>query len=277
MPSKFRKVFIDSRWRTRGEHYDFDIELPQDVVTTSTSVVYVASCSFSNTFETVGPGNDKLYFMTFLTGGQSPVKTAIQLTHTRYTGTSLASALQNGMRTMTGDNSYIVDFNAFDGKLTFTGRNAQFPRESELRDPAWKAANWDPVFGAQNYDVSDPQSLNAILYFPPSKMQASTTTGNIDLAPYREIYIHSSIGDNNTLRTGLGNQDCLCRVPVTEDFGYVVSYRDYLGMADALSASSLKLRTISFSVRDWAGRLVEGLTQPLIIELVFCDTNPYEL
>ena len=107
-------------------------------------------------------------------------------------------------------------------------------------------------------------------------MQASTTTGNIDLAPMREV-IHSSIGNFNTLRTGLGNQDCLCRVPVTEDYGYVASYRGYLGMVDALSASELKLRTVSFSVRDWAGRLVESLTQPIIIELVFADLNPYEL
>jgi hypothetical protein len=246
-------------------------------VTTPTTVVYVASCSFSNTFETVGPGNDRLYILTYMTGGEAPVRTYVQLTHTRYTGTSIASALQNGMRVATGDDAYIVDFNAFDGKLTFTGRNARFPSDSELRDRAWKQANWDPVFGASDYDVTNPRSLNSILYFPPSQMQATTTTGNIDLAPLREVYIHSSIGNFNTLRTGLGNQDCLCRVPVTEDFGYVVSYRDYLGMADALSASDLKLRTVSFSVRDWAGRLVEDLTQPLILELVFCDLNPYAM
>jgi hypothetical protein len=66
-------------------------------------------------------------------------------------------------------------------------------------------------------------------------------------------------------------------VPVTEDYGYVVSYRDYLGMADALSASDLKLRTVSFSVRDWAGRLVEGLTQPIIIEIVFADLDAYAM
>jgi hypothetical protein len=64
---------------------------------------------------------------------------------------------------------------------------------------------------------------------------------------------------------------------VTEDFGYVVSYRDYLGMADALSASDLKLRSVSFSVRDWAGRIVDDLTQPIVVELVFADTNPYQL
>jgi hypothetical protein len=276
MPT-FRKVFVDSRWRSRGEHYDFDIELPQDVVTKPTTVVYVASCSFSNTFETVGPANDRLYVITYLPGGQAPARTYLTLTHTRYTGTSLASALQNGMRALTGDSAYVVDFNAFDGNLTFTGRQAQFPTESELRSAAWKAASWDPVFGGADYDVSNPRSLNSMLYFPKSTLRSTTTTGNIDLAPFREVYLHSNICNFNTLKTGSGSQDCLCRIPVTEDYGYVVSYRDYLGMADALSASDLKMRSVSFSLRDWAGRLVDSMTQPIVIELVFADTNPYEL
>jgi hypothetical protein len=41
-----RKLFIDSRWRLPGEHNDFTIELPNDVDTTATSTVYLASCSF---------------------------------------------------------------------------------------------------------------------------------------------------------------------------------------------------------------------------------------
>jgi hypothetical protein len=116
-----------------------------------------------------------------------------------------------------------------------------------------------------------------MLYFPTSAYRETTTTGNIDLAPFREVYLHSNICNFNTLKTGSGNQDCLCRIPVTQDYGYVVSYRDYLGMADALSASDLKLRSVSFSLRDWAGRLVESMTQPLVVELVFANTDPYEL
>ena len=274
MPTNFRKVFIDSRWRSRGEHYDFDIELPQDVVTTSTTVVYVASCSFSNTFETIGEGNDRLYLSVRAGDSEIAGNVIMNLSHGRYTGDSLASALQNGLRALTEESTYSVTLKGFDGKLTCSGRSARVPKDSELRSPAWKAAHWDNTFFHQAYDVSNPRSVNAILYFPTSEFRETTVTGNIDLAPLREVYIHSSIGNFNTLRTGLGNQDCLCRVPVTEDFGYVVSYRDYLGMADALSASDLKLRTVSFSVRDWAGRLVDDLTQPLVIELVFADLNP---
>jgi hypothetical protein len=60
----FRKVFVDSRYRISGSHADFEIELPRDVSTTRTSSVYLASCSFRNTFETILQGvNDKFYFL----------------------------------------------------------------------------------------------------------------------------------------------------------------------------------------------------------------------
>ena len=58
----YKKIFIESRWRTSGDNNDFTIELPDDVDTTRTTSVYLASCSFANTFETVLPGvNDNLY------------------------------------------------------------------------------------------------------------------------------------------------------------------------------------------------------------------------
>ena len=60
--NSYRKLFIDSRWRSSGEHNDFTIELTDDVDTTRTSSVYLASCSFSNTVQTVLQDvNDRLY------------------------------------------------------------------------------------------------------------------------------------------------------------------------------------------------------------------------
>ena len=58
----YKKIFIDSRWRTSGDNNDFTIELTDDVDTTRTTSVYLASCSFANTFETILPGvNDNFY------------------------------------------------------------------------------------------------------------------------------------------------------------------------------------------------------------------------
>ena len=63
--NNFRKIFIDSRWRNSRGHNDFSIELPSDVDTTCTTSVYLASCSFSNTFETILSNvNDWFYFVS---------------------------------------------------------------------------------------------------------------------------------------------------------------------------------------------------------------------
>jgi hypothetical protein len=77
LSNNYRKLFVDSRWRSSGDHNDFVIELPNDVDTTRTSSVYLASCSFANTFETVLPGiNDTLYALVEDARDRVPVPTA---------------------------------------------------------------------------------------------------------------------------------------------------------------------------------------------------------
>jgi hypothetical protein len=63
-----------------------------------------------------------------------------------------------------------------------------FPLADQLRDPAWKAANW---FGAA-YDIYNPQSVNSALNAPTSFAKV-TTTAAIDLTTVRELYLHSNL------------------------------------------------------------------------------------
>ena len=274
----FRKIFIDSRWRTTGNHNDFQIELPNDVATTATTTVYLASCSFSNTFQTVTAGvNDKLYVLTqTFNSGQlvgAPFPQIVAIEPGIYTGSTLAAELQSKVGAAVLDGSYTVSFDNTVGTLTFSGtfRHCRFPSEGELRSASWKQQNW-----SGDYSVADPQSLNSMLFFPrPSAMRATTTTGNIDLVPYREVYLHSSLTNFQTLKSGTGERDCLARIPVDSNFGTVVVWK-HLGSTDSMEASNERLRTISFSFRDWAGRLVP-IDQPVVIELVLLDHNPYNL
>jgi len=53
----------------------------------------------------------------------------------------------------------------------------------------------------------------------------------------------------------------------------VVSFR-HLGPSDALSASDVHFRNVSFSFRDWRGQLVP-IDQPVAIELVIVDSDPF--
>ena len=80
LSNNYRKLFVDSRWRTSGSHNDFTIELPNDVDTTRTSSVYLASCSFSNTFETILPNvNDTLFLIAVDASDAVPAPNGLSL------------------------------------------------------------------------------------------------------------------------------------------------------------------------------------------------------
>jgi hypothetical protein len=280
MAGQYRKVFIDSRWRIAGEHNNFTIELPNDVDTTRTSTVYLCSASFSNTFETIVAGvNDKLYCIVSRINSDIASAAIANIAPGKYTGALLAAEIQTRLRSAIIDGSYSVTFDDAYGKMTFSStlNNVQFPSDGGLRSALWKSTDWDPRnAGNYPYEVTDPQSINSILFFPrPSSMKASMTTGNIDLVPYREVYLHSSITQFRTLKCGTAEKDCLCRIPLEADYGFLNVYR-HLGPSDALSCSDQHMRTITFSFRDWKWKLVP-IDQPVALELVFLDTDPYSM
>jgi hypothetical protein len=91
------------------------------------------------------------------------------------------------------------------------------------------------------------------------------------LVPYREVYLHSNLTTFRTLKVGTGEQDCLARLPWRLDFGYLVDV-EASRASDAISIPTAQLRNLTFSFRDWAGRLVP-IDQPAVIELVFLDSD----
>ena len=94
--------------------------------------------------------------------------------------------------------------------------------------------------------MQDPRSLNGQLFFPsPSSLRLGTVTGNIDMTPYREVYLASSLTQYRTLQSGTGAKDILARIPIDVDYGQVVAYR-HLGPSDALSASDEHFRVLQF-------------------------------
>ena len=192
-------------------------------------------------------------------------------------GTLLAAALQTALVAVTNSGTTVA-FDTSLGTLTFTAASGwllQFPTERELRDQGWKTGRWDPVPNADDYSVLDRKSLNGQLYFPsPSAPQGSVLTGNIDMTPYREIYLASSLTNFRTLQSGTGAKDILARVPVDVNYGEVIAFRSYTH--DAIGASDQHFRTMRFRFLDWAGRLVP-VDQPVIIELVFLDSDPFAM
>ena len=174
-----------------------------------------------------------------------------------------------------------MSFDGVAGTMTFTVAAPdalQLPTERELRSQNWRAANWDPYShkGVSPINWLSPESTNGQLFLPsPSRFLATTTSGNIDLVPFREVYLASSITNYRTLQAGTAAQDIMARVPIDVPYGQIVVYR-HLGPSDALTASDMSFRTVRFTFRDWAGR-VAPIDQPTIIELSFLDSDQYSM
>jgi hypothetical protein len=134
---------------------------------------------------------DRVYAKTFLVQSilgvyQNTFGAIVQLNPNFYTGSTFAAELQ---RVLGGT----VTFNENSGTLTIDsgdpGTKWKFPSADNLRNKAWKDANW---INAPNYDNSNPKSINGAVNAPDTFAQV-TETSNIDLQTCREIYAHSRI------------------------------------------------------------------------------------
>ena len=279
-----RKLFIDSRYKTAGTDADFVIELPVDVNCTRTSSFFVASCSFANTYQTITPYNNKLYyFLIDVQGIIHPpiVLYAVTIAPGAYTPDTLAPVLQQAL----GAGCTSVTWDATTGRFAIqfiSGLAPQYilPSYSEI-DTIYQQLG-ALVTPQGPYTPGDKfQSINTLLNFPsnlplPSPLHGyqSFHTGIVDLAPLREVYLHCSIANNRTLHCN-GSRDCIARIPIDVNFGDVVTYR-HLGPTDALSCSDTHFRTIRFQLRDWTGNLAPTGSL-VVVELCFLDTDPYAM
>ena len=100
-----RKLFLDSRYKVSGTDADFLVELRCDVDCTRTSSFFVASCNFANTYQTITPYNNKLYYFLMDTQGilHPPIVLYVVTIATgAYTPQTLAPLLQQGFGAAAG-------------------------------------------------------------------------------------------------------------------------------------------------------------------------------
>ena len=282
-----RKLFLDSRFKVSGTDADFQIELPADIDCTRTSSFFVASCSFANTYQTVTPFNNLLYYIVINTQGLPGIPPCqlwvAQVPTGVYTPETLAPALQTALGSQA-----TVTWNPALGTYSFKWvqqgvlpTNYQIPSYLDLDSwfQYWKCDVMAPAGVTYTPGPSKQQSINGLLNLPVTYPKgpasyAGSTSGIVDLAPMREVYLHSSLANNRTLHIN-GSKDWIARIPIDVDYGEVVQYR-YLGPTDALSSSDCHFRTIRFQLRDWAGNLAPTGSF-VVIEICFLDTDPYAM
>ena len=282
-----RKIFIDSRYKARGTDADFTIELPQDCDCTRTSSFFVASCSFANTYQTVTPYNNILYyFVQNVTTGVTFLF-CYPVTPASYVADALALQIKAAID---ANGLFASSSVTFDGVGHFqivyanaSGLNNQifFPNFDEIDKFYHSIPNLIDGFVSPFVAFvqgSKRLSVNTLLNMPrswPTVVSGSPfSTGVVDLSLLREVYLHCSLSQNRTLHVN-GSTDAIARIPIDVGFGEMVVYR-HLGPTDAISCSDAHFRTIAFQIRDWTGNLVPTGSY-IVIELCFLENDPYAM
>jgi hypothetical protein len=199
---------------------------------------------------------------------------AVKLPEGQYVGSILAGILQDVIHNTFGGTIAVI-WNENAGRFVFTfDRDIWLPTGDEIRNASWKANKWDPYSSFQYY-TGNARDFNSQLNLPPSTFTRNITTGVVDLLPYREVFLHSSLTNFHTLKAN-GEKDCLLRVPVDAGYGEIINFRNFGGAENAIAASDKHFRQLTWTLRDWQGNVV-ALEHPMSIELCFIDSDPFTM
>jgi hypothetical protein len=165
---------------------------------------------------------------------------AVQLAPGQYSGTDFATLIQVALRSgaTTAVGSSVTDITvAYDGptgKLTISSPSylLQIYSTENLRDVQWARSVWyNPQSDRHGPALTpgSPQDVNRKMP-APAGYSNSITSAPVDLSGLRELYVHSSLSDYNTLTSG-GMRDVIAVITIDQDWGSLVTYRP-IGLAD---------------------------------------------
>ena len=293
------KIIVDSRNAIEGHGGRFSFQLPEAMQVPKNFVCYVSQASVSNSFLTtgtfVGTKNNTFYWFERIQNNDTIFNYAT-LPEQNFDAESLATALQLAMNNASwfGGNQYTVTYteskNTFMISIPSDGSRSFFiPDDSLMALPQFQAqvnprtvgfASWTPNFsnlqscmgllglGNRSSEGTSYAEFEALLAAP--HMPITRETGSIDIRRLHNAYIRSHALSSNNIIGPPQAQTLICKIPVTEQPGDVLS-RYHNGAAhDYIACSGRTLNMLDFFVTDYDGNMVSLRGGTLSLELLFC-------
>ena len=248
-----RKLYIDSRFRNAGgSPSDFQVTLAQSIEVPENTVAFVDSVHVPNVFTSVHAKNRNLYLAEYVSSSVTYYKT-VQLAEGSYNGVTLATEVQNQLSAGSQNSvTYTVVYQESTGQLTISGTDSfKFLTEEEAK----------ALYGAGGLTAYVPnQTAYAVIGWPEEPMSFGTShalAGMINVSPHSTLFLCST--DFGGLAGSLGPRgetNIIRRIVIDKPFGSTV--HDLHGlMVDYVNCSGHQLNTLSFSLRDSFGNLVD--------------------
>ena len=286
MSLPIKKLYIDTKYKSRESvsNSNFKIDLPQTLMFPDNSVFYVDDISIPHSWYTIEENvNDKLYVLLFTTGTTGvPYDNhtvtqidfeIITIAPGNYNGAELAAEIQTKL------GGALLGFTAvYNPKRNYININ-----KNDI-DQKFKILTDDDIYTKLNntwagssYDSNNPHSINDIIgnnrnFNSPYYNSSIGYGGALNLQAIRNIYIHSSLGNYNTM-ANWGSQTIVKKVPVTANSGNYIFDQVMTGN-DFGDCSKQTLRSISFELKDSSNNYIPMHGNNLSFSIIFSRMNP---
>lgn len=270
-----RKLYVDSRFATRGSSHDFEFELPEIVELPKDVVAYITELTCVCGWDTVNDSNFKFYIVEQYSGTSKG--RIVELTKQPYDSSSLQAELENrlnGSGKLAGMGTYSVTRTTSAGAtgsaslgaafryytLSVTAGNFWMPSHSQLKNQAFESAIWESSLGGPAYDASNPRDTNELFNFesalddptdPGATAYLSTHVSSfIDLRSKHSLFVHSPSFGNYTSIGPNGTRTMIAKIPVDSAYGSVIHYQHSGHPADYIEVATRGLKSLKFELRD---------------------------
>ena len=286
MSLPIKKLYIDTKYKSRESvsNSNFKIDLPQTLYFPDNSVFYIDDISIPHSWYTIEENmNDKLYIE--ISHVDSNVGTTVDsyqivtISPGIYNGVELALEIQTNIEASINNsifpNLLSVSYNSKRNSINITTGYVDIRFKILTADDIYTKLN-DTWLGS-SYDVNNPHSINDIIGNTIDKNSPFYTSSisykaALNLQPIRNIYIHSSLGNYNTL-SNWGSQTIVKKIPVTANSGDYIFDQVMTGN-DFGDCSKQTLRSISFELKDSNNNYIPMHGNHLSFSVIFSRMNP---
>ena len=287
---EFRRVVIDSRYKTADSNSDsdFSIDLVYPMLIPKNSLMYVEGISLSHSWPVIQKDiNDKVYVLEQLgsPGSSADSNRIAVLTPGTYNSVQLAAELQSKLNAASllasvGGGSYQWTCTVDDGRITVMhnipnsiGRGYLYAKDY-TDDPATYLSS--PTLHASAYPRPNGQAANEILgYLSNAQNDVYIHSANsvifsyLDLQRHKQLFLCAPSGlGESSMQLLNGDTTCIRRILVSTMQGEIITDTLQTGLAAITFTADETITRIHFILKGWDGRPVTTAGHQLSFELV---------
>lgn len=272
MELSIRKIYIDSRFLSKGTPSAFESELPEIVNLPKETAAVITELTCVASWDTISDSNNKLYIVEESSTGALSAR-ILTLNSAPYDSETLRVEVENklnsnkpaniGTYTVTRVTSASVQSSSGASYRYYQvavsgGSKFYVPVDSTLKDSTWRGAMWYNSFNGPDYDLASLRSTNELFNFEGQQtFQPSHTSSFVDLRSKHSLFVHSPSFGNYSAISPSGSRTVIAKIPVDSAYGSVIHYQHSGSTYDFIEVTNGALKNLYFELRDARGELVD--------------------